>query len=331
MLWLLVTLGLMSCLGSEGETLTVREPVVGKISAGETLKFRLTLPKGQRTSVTLMPLDGDADLFVLLPPITSINQTPFKSTNVALQVERVILPAQPKETEAAVCVVGVTETQFVLSVRWTKHKFAVEPSKTALADIEWQEVSFSESAILGALTVANKTPTWFEVTVKSVGIDASKMNLPASFVLGPKGKRYLGWVALKPDSQVVVTFQRTPKADAFLIADCVSRLVAGIGISPEIDIAIDDLMPNLKPLLAVAQPLREGDWKRAGTMLIATLRRSPQTLTALHNFLQRTGIRLPRDVFGSRIASGFGAISAVISAMSAINLPKQERIVLTVR
>jgi len=114
MLWLLVTLGLMSCLGSESETLTVREPVVGKILAGETLKFKLALPKGQRTSVTLIPLDGDVDLFVLLPPITSINQTPFKSTNVALQVERVILPAQPKETEAAVCVVGVTETQFVL-------------------------------------------------------------------------------------------------------------------------------------------------------------------------------------------------------------------------
>lgn len=81
MLWLLVTLGLMSCLGSESETLTVREPVVGKILAGETLKFKLALPKGQRTSVTLMPLDGDADLFVLLPPITSINQTPFKSTD----------------------------------------------------------------------------------------------------------------------------------------------------------------------------------------------------------------------------------------------------------
>jgi len=331
MVWLLVTLGLIWGLSSEPENLTAHKPIVGKVSAGETLKFKLTLPKGQRTSVTLMPLDGDADLFVLLPPSASISQTPFKSTNVALQVERVILPAQTKETEAIVCVVGATETQFVLSARWTKHKFAVEPSKTFLAEIEWQEVSFSESAILGALTVANKTPTWFEVTVKPVGIDASKVSLPASFVLGPKGRRYLGWIALKPDSQIVVTFQRTPKADAFLIADCVSRLVAGVGISPEIDIAIDDLMPNLKPLLAVAQPLREGDWKRAGAMLIATLRRSPQTLTALHNFLQRTGIRMPRDVFGSRIASGFGAISAVISAMSAINLPKQERVILTVR
>jgi hypothetical protein len=177
MLWLLVTLGLMSCLGSESEILTVREPVVGKISAGETLKFKLTLPKGQRTSVTLIPLDGDADLFVLLPPTTPISQTPFKSTNVALQVERVILPAQPKETEAIVCVVGATETQFVLSVRWTKHRFTVEPSKTVLADIEWQEVSFSENAILGALTIANKTPTWFEVSVKPVGIDASKVRV----------------------------------------------------------------------------------------------------------------------------------------------------------
>jgi len=331
MVWLLVTLGLIWGLSGEPENLTEHKLIVGKVSAGETLKFKLTLPKSQRTSVTLMPLDGDADLFVLLPPTTSISQTPFKSKNVALQVERVILPAQPKEAEAVACVVGATETRFVLLVCRTKHKFIVEPSKTVLADIEWQEVSFSENTILGALTVANKTPTWFEVTVKPVGIDVSKVGLPISFVLGPRGKRYLGWVALTPDSQVIVTFQRTPKADAFLVADCVSRLVAGVGISPEIDIAIDDLMPNLKPLLAVAQPLREGDWKRAGAMLIATLRRSPQTLTALHNFLQRTGIRLPRDVFGSRIVSGFGAISAVISAMSAINLPKQERVVLTVR
>jgi hypothetical protein len=78
MLWLLVTLGLMSCLGSESEILTVREPVVGKISAGETLKFKLTLPKGQRTSVTLMPLDGDADLFVLLPPDHSNQPNTFQ-------------------------------------------------------------------------------------------------------------------------------------------------------------------------------------------------------------------------------------------------------------
>lgn len=311
--------------------LTPQEPVVGKVAAGETLKFRLTVPAGQRAALTLVPLDGDADLVVTLPPRTSASKSPLKSANPALQIERVALPSQPKQVDAEVSVIGVTETQFVLALRWTDRKVVVEPAKTLLAELQWQEVAFSGNAFLGALTVANKAATWYEVSVKVVGEDAKKVSLPASFLLGPKGKRYLGWVSLTPKSRIVVTFQRTQKADAFLVADCVSRVVTGVAISPEIDVAVDDLMPHLRPLLPVGQALREGDWKRAGSLLASALRRNPQTLTALHAFLQRTGVRLPRDVLGSRVASGFGAVSAVIAAASSVNLPKREQVVLSVK
>lgn len=307
------------------------EPVVSKVSAGETLKFRLAIPSGQRSIVTLIPLNGDADLSVSLTSEIPASRTPFKSVNPALQIERIVLPKQVNQTEVEISVCGATETQFVLVVNWTDRMVVVEPAKTVLTEIQWQEVAFSKDTFLGALTVANKTATWYEVTVKAVGLDAGKVSLPNSFVLGPKGKRYLGWVALASKSRIVFAFQRTPKADAFLVADCVSRVVAGVAISPEIDIAVDDLMPNLRPLFPVGQALREGDWKRAGALLVATISKSPQTLKALHAFLQRTGVRLPRDVLGNRIASGFGAISAVVSAASAINLPKQERVVLTVK
>lgn len=307
------------------------EPIVGKVAANENLRFRLTIPAGQRATVTLIPLDGDADLFISLPPETPASKTPFKSVNPALQIERIMLPRQTKQTEATVLVAGVTETQFVLVLKLTERKVVLEPTRTVLTEVQWQEIAFSENDFLGALTVANKTATWYEVTIGVTGLDASKISFPNSFVLGPKGRRYLGWVSLTPKSRIVITFQRTPKADVFLVADCVSRVVSGVAISPEIDIAVDDLMPHLQPLFPVGQALREGDWKRAGALLVATLRRSPQTLTALHTFLQRTGVRLPRDVLGSRIASGFGAISAIISAASTINLPKREQVVLSVR
>jgi len=324
---------LMATLMTLGDlpTLKPNEPVMGKVAAGESLKFRITVPAGQRSIVTLFPLDGDADLFVSLPSKTPAEKTPFKSTNPALQTECVMLPKQLKQTQLEVSVLGITETRFVLAVNLTEKSAVVEPARTVLAEIQWQEVAFSENHFLGALTVANKTTTWYEVTVKAAGVDPSKVSLPSSFVLGPKGKRYLGWVALTPNTRIVISFQRTPKADAFLIADCVSRVASGVAISPEIDIAVDDLMPHLRPLFPVGQALREGDWKRAGALLVTTLRRNPKTLTALHAFLQRTGVRLPRDVLGSRIASGFGAISAIISAVSSVNLPKQEQVVLTVK
>lgn len=328
MLWMLVAT-LMAL--SDLPTLKSDKPFLGKVAAGENLKFHLTIPSGRRAIVTLIPLNGDADLSVSLISEIPASKTLFKSASPALQIERLMLPRQVKQTEAEISISGVTETQFVLVVNWTDRRVVVEPAKTVLAEIQWQEVAFSEDTFLGALTVANKTATWYEVNVKAVGLDEGKVSLPTSFVLGPKGQRYLGWVALTSKSRIIVTFRRTPKADAFLVADCVSRVVSGVAISPEIEVAVDDLMPYLQTLLPVGQALREGDWKRAGTLLVATLRRNPQTLTALHAFLQRTGVRLPRDVLGNRVASGFGAISAIISAASAVNLPKQEQVVITVK
>ncbi len=333
--WVVVLVGLLTltqaAYAGEPQTLTSEEPVVQKVRAKETLQFRLSVPPQQRGIVTLVPLDGDADLFVLLPPETLPTKTPYKSTNVALQTEQVLLPRQAKETEAIVQVVGITDTRFLLSVRWTALAFVNTPEKPSLVEVRWQEVGLSNDILLGALTVLNRTNSWYEVRLKPAGPNLSKVALPTSFVLGPKGERYLGWVAVSPADRLQLTVQRSQRADAFLVADCVSRVVAGVALSPNAEVAIDDLLPQLKPLFPVAQALREGDWKRAGALLLAALRRYPQTLTALHTFLQRAGIRIPRDIVGSRMGSGFGAISAIIMAMSVVHLPKEEQVTVTVR
>ncbi len=335
MRWVVVLVGLLSLTQaahvSEPQTLTSEEPVIQKVRAKETLQFRLLVPPQQRGIVTLVPLDGDADLFVLLPPETPPAKTPYKSTNVALQTEQVLLPRKAKETEAIVQVVGITDTRFLLIVQWTALAFVTTPEKPLLVGLRWQEVRLSNDTLLGALAVINRANSWYEVHLQPVGPNLPKVALPASFVLGPKGERYLGWVAFSPADRLQVTVQRSPRADAFLVADCVSRVVAGVALSPNAEVAVDDLLPQLKPIFPVAQALRDGDWKRAGVLLLAALRRSPQTLTALHTFLQRAGIRIPRDIVGSRLSSGFGAISAVVMAMSVVHLPKEEQVTVTVR
>ncbi len=328
MVWLLVAL---TTILADFIPLMPGEPVVNKVGAGETLQFQAVVPEGKRATITLVPLNGDADLIVSLISEVPTGKATFKSANPALQIEWVSIPKHKKQIEVKISVLGITETQFVLFLGFTERSVAIEPRQTSLMEIQWQEVAFADDTFLGALTIANKTATWYEVTIKPLGFEKGKANFPSSFVLGPKGKRYLGWIALTPKSKIMVTFQRTSKADAFLVADCVSRLVAGVSISPEVDIAIDDLMPNLRPLLSVAHALREGDWKRASVSLVTILRSNPQTLTALHTFLQRVGVRLPRDVLGNRIASGFGAISAAISVMAVIKLPTQEQVTVTVK
>lgn len=331
MRWIWVVTALMVTGAWAQEPLTPEEPIVGKVQAGETVQYRLAIPVGRRGFVMLLPLDGDADLFVLLPPTTPLEKTPLKSTNVALQMERVMLPAQRQESEGVIVVQGVMETRFFLTASWTTKQVQVSPAERKVIGVNWREDIASNEVMLLSLTLQNKSSSWYEVTVKAVGAIAQKAALPEPFILGPQGQRDLGWIALSPDARLDVTMERTVKADLFLVADVVSRVVAGVGLSPEVGAAIDDLLPQLKPLVPVTQALQKGDWKQAGMTLLTVVRNQPQVLTALHTFLKRAGVHVPKDVLGNKLKLGFGAVSAIITGVAAAKAPEREQVTITLR
>ncbi len=304
--------------------LTPQTPILAEVKAGERVTFRLPCPSGQRGIVTLTPLDGDADLFLLPSPETPLERATQKSAGIALQTERLVLPALKEPTEKWVAVKSVTPTRFLLTVQWTKRQIRQQPSQTKVIAVQWQDIQFSDAVTLGAVTVRNRTPIWYEMRVTASGMEKAPPTMP--FLLGPNGARYLGWVALPAGGRLTVTAQRTKKADIVLVVDLVCRLVAGVALSPDLTVAIDDLLPNLMPLLSVAEAVQKGDWQQASAQLMAAIKRSPKTLRALHTFLQRAGVRLSLPLLGSRLNAGFGALSATIAAIAAANLPSQESV-----
>jgi len=92
--------------------LTPQTPILAEVKAGERVTFRLPCPSGQRGIVTLTPLDGDADLFLLPSPETPLERATQKSAGIALQTERLVLPALKEPTEKWVAVKSVTPTRF---------------------------------------------------------------------------------------------------------------------------------------------------------------------------------------------------------------------------
>lgn len=304
--------------------LVPENPVLARVQGGELQRYRLPVPSGQRGFVTLVPLDGDADVFILLPPEMSLAKTPLKSVSAALQPERVVVPAQKQAADAVVVVKGITPTRFLLTVSWTKRQGRQVPDRSRVVAIHWQEVQATDSVALGAVTVQNRTPGWYEIRLHPKGM--SKAVLPNVFLLGPNGSRYLGWVALAPGAHLQVAAERTPKADIALVADLVSRAVAGTALAPDLQVAMDDLLPHLTPLLPVATAVRQGDWRRAAQELVTTLRQRPQTLRALQTFLARAGLTLPAT--GLQKPVRFGALSAVVTAIAAAKLPARETVTL---
>ncbi|MFA0731422.1 MAG: hypothetical protein LKKZDAJK_001194 [Candidatus Fervidibacter sp.] len=306
--------------------LTPKTPILAEVRAGERVTFRLPCPSGQRGIVTLTPLDGDADLFLLPSLETPLERATQKSAGIALQAERLVLSALKEPTEKWVAVKGVTPTRFLLTVQWTKRQIRQQPSQTKVIAVQWQDIQFSDAVALGAVTVGNRTPIWYEVQVRASGMEKAPQG--ASFLLGPNGTRYLGWVALPTGGRLTVTAQRTQKADIVFVVDLICRLVAGNALAPDLTVAVDDLLPHLTPLLPVAEAVRKGDWRQASAKLAAAIRKSPQTLRTLHAFLQRAGGSLSLPLLGSRLNAGFGALSATIAAIAAANSPSQESVTL---
>ncbi|MCS7254375.1 MAG: hypothetical protein NZ781_10210, partial [Armatimonadetes bacterium] len=302
--------------------------MLGELDTGSNMRVTLKLLSGKRTYVTLIPVEGDADLFVLLSPDETPETAKFKSVSPALETERLMLPMQRQDCDATVVVQAATRTRFVLFATWVGCELRIVPTKRTVIKIDAYEIVASGDTLLVAVTVKNATSAWYEFSLTGEGELMSKVNLPRSFVLGPNGERYLGWVTVSPSSKLTITAGRTKSANAFLIADIVSRAVIGTALSPDIAITIDDLLDDLEPLMPVAEALYSGDWKRAGTMLISIVRKNPKVLIALHTLLTRSGIRIPKDLLNTRIGLGFGSISAIITALGAIKAPQKEQAVL---
>jgi len=88
-------------------------------------------------------------------------------------------------------------------------------------------------------------------------------------------------------------------------------------------------LEDLEPLMPVADALRRGDWKKAGSILISVMRKNPKTLTALHSLLTRSGIRIPKDLLNTKIGLGLGSVSAVITAIGAMKAPQKEEVIIS--
>jgi hypothetical protein len=326
--WLLSIV--LLCGHTHAQELSQAQPVFsGELSAGSTMQVKLHLTSGKRTYLTLIPIDGDADLFVLLSPDETVENAKFKSTSPALETERIMLPAQQRDCDAIAVVRAETQTRFVLFATWVSSQLTLTPQKRVVIAVDAYEILGSGDALLVAITLRNATPAWYEFTLKCEGDLLKKANLPNRFILGPKGEQYIGWVVLSPTSKLVVSAERTKRSDAFLIADIVSRAIVGTALSPNLAIVLDDLLEDLEPLMPVADALRRGDWKKAGSILISVIRKNPKTLTALHSLLTRSGIRIPKDLLNTKIGLGLGSVSAVITAIGAMKAPQKEEVIIS--
>lgn len=311
------------------QELSLAQPaMIGELNAGSSMQVTLKLLSGRRTYVTLTPIDGDADLFVLLSRDESPETAKFKSASPALETERLMLPVQRQDCDATIVVRAATQTRFLLYATWVSCELRIEPPKRTVIKVDAYEVFGSGDTLLVALTLRNGTSAWYEFSLQREGELMGKVNLPKSFVLGPNGERYIGWIVVSPNSKLTVTAERTRSANFFLIADIISRAVVGTALSPDIAITIDDLVDDLEPLMPVAEALYSGDWKKAGATLMSIVRKNPKTLTALHTLLTRSGIRIPKDLLNTKIGLGFGSVSAIITALGAMKAPPKEQAVL---
>lgn len=115
--WLLSIV--LLCGHTHAQELSQAQPVFsGELSAGSMMQVKLHLTSGKRTYLTLIPIDGDADLFVLLSPDETVENAKFKSTSPALETERIMLPAQQRDCDAIAVVRAETQTRFVLFATW---------------------------------------------------------------------------------------------------------------------------------------------------------------------------------------------------------------------
>lgn len=311
---------------------TLREPVLAKIAQGETQRYVIeaTSNPNRLLTISLHSLKGDADLFVGFDADVSPEKHAFKSTNGPMQTDTVIYrevsPQSPRPLHVAVC--GVMDSEYVLSVSEATRDIQTAPAQPQVFKVTSQTITGSDNLIVTGLTIENLTGAWYEVTVTKEGKVLEKSGIPQHFILGPKQRRYYGYVALDDKSKLTFHLNRnTPKARAYLVADLVVRLVNnGKPMSPDIGDAVEDLMPRLLALAPAAIKFQRGDWRGGGEELLRVLKQRSDVLYALQQVVNRSGINITRVLLTSKIGAGFGALSASMQAITASKAPGEERV-----
>ncbi len=311
--------------------ISLRDPVAVPIKQGETQYYLIdghSFWGSRYLTITLHCLEGDADLFVGFDKDISPNNYVFKSSNGPLQTDQIVYDDSQTKRPIYVAVYGVIDSEYVISIKGTATDAATTPTRPQVLRVTSQVITGSTWLIVTGLTIENLTGAWYEVTVTKEGKVLEKSAIPQHFILGPKQRRYYGYVALDDKSKLTFSLHRnTPKARAYLVADLVVRLVNnGKPMSPDIGDAVEDLIPRLYALAPAAIKFQRGDWRGGGEELLRVLKQRSDVLSALQQVVNRSGINITRVLLTSKIGAGFGALSASMQAITASKAPAEERV-----
>lgn len=307
---------------------TLREPVVAKIKQGEVQRYVIepVLSPRRHLTISLYSLKGDADLFVGFEADVAPDKHALKSTNGPMQADQAIY--QEVSRPLYVAVYGAMDTEYVLSISEAIRDVQTTPSQPRVLKITSQTINGTDTLLVTGLTLENLTAAWYEVTITKEGKVLEKSGMPQHLILGPKQRRYYGYVAL--DDQSKLTFQltrNTTKARAYLVADMVVRLVnGGKPLAPEVGDAVEDLMPRLFALAPAAIRFQQGDWKGGGAEVLRVVKQRPDVLYALQQVVNRSGVNISRVILVSKIGAGFGALSATMQAKAVTKSPLEEKV-----
>ncbi|MCS6858922.1 MAG: hypothetical protein NZT92_01220 [Abditibacteriales bacterium] len=311
-------------------------PVAAPLKQGDIQRYLIdahSFHEARYLIFTLHTFKGDADLFVGFDGDVAPDKCALKSVNGPLQVDQIIYHDSPKKRPIYIAVYGVTDSEYVLSVNAVRREVQTTPAQPRVFKVTAQTITGSDDLLVTGLTVENLTSAWYEVTVTQEGKALEKCSIPQRWILGPKLRRYYGYVALDDKSKLTFYLNRnTLKARAYLVADLVVRLVNnGRPMSPDMGDAVEDLMPRLLALAPAAVKFQRGDWRGGGEELLRVIQRRPDVLYALHQVVQRSGINISRVLLASKIGAGFGALSASLQALAASKAPAEERVEVRLR
>jgi len=306
-------------------------PVAAPIKQGDIQRYFIdahSFWEARYLTITLHSLKGDADLFVGFSKDVSPDKCALKSINGPLQVDQILYDDSQKKRPIYIAVQGVIDSEYVLSVNAVRRDVQTTPAQPQVFRVTSQTITGSDALLVTGLTVENLTGAWYEVTVTKEGKALEKSGIPQHFILGPKQRRYYGYVALDDKSKLTFHLNRnTPKARAYLVADLVVRLVNnGKPMSPDIGDAVEDLMPRLFALAPAAIKFQRGDWRGGGEELLRVIKQRSDVLYALQQVVHRSGINISRVLLTSKIGAGFGALSASLQAITASKAPAEERV-----
>ena len=300
----------------------------GSLKAGQvaTYTFPLAAPSNRHT-ITLHSATGNADLAV------SLGGASWQSAQGPLMTDRVSLtPAQiAKGKDLSLRVEARSDCQFILMVTQTDFHIAVTaPPPGGALQVTVEEQFGDADNLLANVTIANGSSAWYEERISAPKEALARMHLREVSMLGPKQSRLFPWAACKPTDKITVAIDRSSRsALIYTTCDIAARLVSGgRGLSNTLPDDLLELVPKLQPLAEVGSFFARGDAARGAAKLFQVIRTDPQTLTALQQFLSRSGIRISSSVLSGKILSGYGPVSAIVQGLATVKSPKRETIVL---